>query len=164
MPSGYQLVLGRITQLPHRPLDMPQAEFDILRWQSSLVEVDVQTLRETEVFAQFVVAGLLDKLPEDASQERVAIVIEPPGLRRHRLTLAQETDMADKPAANGADGRETGERPSWYVPIKPIPETDRRSLTEVLLDTLGHDPPDLSEETQQELVAYLDQFRVPRES
>ena len=72
--------------------------------------------------------------------------------------------MADDPTANGADGSDTRERPSWYVPIKPIPEDDHRTLKEVLLDTFGHEPPELSEETQEELVAYLNQFRVPRES
>ena len=72
--------------------------------------------------------------------------------------------MPQDPTPNGADASESRERPSWYVPIQPIPETDHRNLTEVLLDTLGHEPPDLSEETQKELVAYLDQFRVPRDS
>ncbi len=72
--------------------------------------------------------------------------------------------MADNPTTNGADGSDSRERPSWYVPIQPIPEDDHRTLAEVLLDTFGHDPPRLSEETQEELVTYLNQFRVPRES
>ncbi|MCY3571480.1 MAG: hypothetical protein OXH19_09115 [Chloroflexi bacterium] len=72
--------------------------------------------------------------------------------------------MADNSATNGAEGTEPRERPSWYVPIEPIPESDQRTTTEVLLDTLGHEPPDLSEETQRQLVEYLNQYRVPRES
>ncbi len=71
--------------------------------------------------------------------------------------------MADNPTTNGADGTEPRERPSWYVPIKPIPETDKRSLTEVLLETFAYEPLELSEETQRELADYLNQFRVPRE-
>ena len=72
--------------------------------------------------------------------------------------------MSEDQPPNGADASEPRERPSWYIPLQPVPKTHHRNLTEVLLDTLGHDPPDLSEETQKELVAYLDQFRVPRES
>ena len=72
--------------------------------------------------------------------------------------------MADDPTANGADGRDTRERPSWYVPIKPIPEDDHRTLKEVLLDTFGHEPLELSDEDAAETVAFLDQLRVPRES
>ena len=72
--------------------------------------------------------------------------------------------MSEDQPPNGVDAGEPRERPSWYVPIQPIPESDHRSLAEVLLDSFGHDPPDLSEETQKELVAYLDQFRVPRDS
>ena len=72
--------------------------------------------------------------------------------------------MADDRTVNGADGSDTRERPSWYVPIKPIPETHHRTLAEVLLDTFGHEPLELSEEDAAETVAYLDQFRVPRES
>ena len=72
--------------------------------------------------------------------------------------------MADNPAANGANASDARDRPSWYVPIQPIAEEDQRTLAEVLLDTLGHEPPRLSEETQEELVAHLNQFRIPRES
>ena len=71
--------------------------------------------------------------------------------------------MSEDQPPNGVDA-EGRERPSWYIPLQPVPKTHHRNLTEVLLDILGHDPPDLSEETQKELVAYLDQFRVPRES
>ena len=155
--------LRQATQLPHQAIDMPQVELDILRRQPSLTEVGVQALGETEVLAQLVVSGLLDKRPEDGPQEEVAIVIEPPRLRR-RLTLAQETEMVEEQTASGADGREARERPSWYVPIKPIPETDHRSLTEVLLETFAYEPLELSEETQKHLADYLNQFRVPRES
>ena len=121
------------------------------------------------MFAEFLVAGFLDELSEDAPQEEVSIVVETAwfrdGLHRQQgLRLGQETEMADNPTVNGADGSDARERPSWYVPIQPIPEDDQRTLAEVLLDTLGHEPPRLSEETQEELVAYLNQFRVPRES
>ena len=37
----------------------------------------MQGLRETEVFAQLLVADFLDELPEDAAREDVSIVIEP---------------------------------------------------------------------------------------
>ena len=69
--------------------------------------------------------------------------------------------MSDESTVNGTDA-EGRERPSWYVPIQPIPETHHKTLAEVFEETFP--PLDLSEETQQELVAYLDQFRVPRES
>ena len=72
--------------------------------------------------------------------------------------------MSPDATPNGADPSEARERPSWYVPIQPIPESDQRSLAEVWLDTFGSEPLELSEETQERLVAYLDQFRVPRES
>ena len=73
--------------------------------------------------------------------------------------------MADNATSdNGTDGDESRERPSWYVPLRPIPEDDTRTGLEVLLDTFGHEPLELSEELQEELLAYLNQFRVPRES
>ena len=72
--------------------------------------------------------------------------------------------MSDNPTPNGVDASEPRERPSWYIPIKPIPEDDHRTTQQVLSETWGDEPLDLSEETQKELVAYLDQFRVPRES
>ena len=72
--------------------------------------------------------------------------------------------MSEDQPPNGADAGEPRQRPSWYVPIQPIPESDHRNLAEVLLDTIRHEPPDLSEATQEELVAYLDQFHVPRDS
>lgn len=72
--------------------------------------------------------------------------------------------MAESPAVNGVDESDDRERPSWYVPIQPIPEDDHRTTAEVLMDTFGHEPLDLPEELQKELVAYLDQFRVPRDS
>lgn len=51
--------------------------------------------------------------------------------------------MADSATSNGTDGGEDRERPSWYVPIQPIPETHHRSLAEVWLDTFGDEPLDL---------------------
>lgn len=72
--------------------------------------------------------------------------------------------MADNTTANGTDGGERRERPSWYVPLQPIPEDDMRTGLEVLLDTFGHEPLELPEEVQEELLAYLNQFRVPRQS
>ena len=71
--------------------------------------------------------------------------------------------MADNTSPNGADAGDGRERPSWYIPIEPIPKDDHRTTIEVLLETLGR-APKLSEETQKELAAYLDQFRVPRQS
>ena len=70
--------------------------------------------------------------------------------------------MSQDPTANGASASEPRERPSWYVPIKPVPPSHHKTLAEVFEETF--EPLDLSEETQQELVAYLDQFRVPRDS
>ena len=72
--------------------------------------------------------------------------------------------MPQDPTPNGADASEPRERPSWYVEFEPIPEDDQRSLTEVLLDTFGHEPPELSPEIEAETLAFLDRFRVPRES
>lgn len=72
--------------------------------------------------------------------------------------------MADNSATNGAEGTEPRERPSWYVSSQPIPESDTRTGQEVLLDTFGHDPPELPDDVQDELLAYLNRFRVPRDS
>lgn len=72
--------------------------------------------------------------------------------------------MADQATSNGTDGDDGRERPSWYVPIRPIPEDDMRTGLEVLLDTFGHEPLELSPELEAETVAFLDQFRVARES
>ena len=83
---------------------------------------------------------------------------------RPALGWDQETEMADGATGNGTDGGEGRERPSWYVPLRPIPEDDTRTGLEVLLDTFGHEPLELSEDVQEELLAYLNQFRVPRES
>ena len=63
---------------------------------------------------------------------------------------------------NGTDSAEQRERPSWYVPQEPL--HDGRTVEQIMLDTFGEDAPSLPEELQGELVAYLDQFRVPRES
>ena len=71
--------------------------------------------------------------------------------------------MSEDQPPNGTDA-EGRERPSWYIPLQPVPETHHRNLTEVLLDTLGHEPLDLSPERAAETEAYLDQFLVPRES
>ena len=72
--------------------------------------------------------------------------------------------MSEDQPPNGADAGEPRERPSWYIPLQPIPEDDKRTLTEVLLATFGHEPLELPEDVQEELLAYLNQFRVPRES
>jgi hypothetical protein len=80
------------------------------------------------------------------------------------LGWGQEIEMADQATNNGTDGSGSRERPSWYVPVRAIPEDDTRTGREVLLDTFGDEPLELSEETQEELLAYLNQFRVPRES
>ena len=69
--------------------------------------------------------------------------------------------MPSEPTANGVEGRDSGQRPDWYVPIMPV-EDDGRTVREVLLDTFGADPPELPNDLRDELVAYLDQFRVPR--
>ncbi len=74
----------------------------------------------------------------------------------------QETEMADGATTNGADG-DGRVRPSWYVPIKPIPEDDTRTAREVLLDTFGDEPLELSEEEAAETKAFLDQFLVSRD-
>ena len=72
--------------------------------------------------------------------------------------------MADEPPVNGVDGGEARERPSWYVAIEPIAEDDRRTTAEVLLDTLGDEPLEMSAELEAETKAFLDQFLVPRDS
>ena len=79
------------------------------------------------------------------------------------LGWGQEIEMADQATSNGTDGGEGRERPSWYVPIKPIPEDDTRTAREVLLDTFGDEPLELSEEEAAETKAFLDQFLVPRD-
>ena len=72
--------------------------------------------------------------------------------------------MADNSTTNGADGTEPRERPSWYVPIKPIPPNEKyRTLADVLLDTLGDEPLEMSAELEAETKVFLDQFLVPRE-
>ena len=70
--------------------------------------------------------------------------------------------MSDDPSANGADSAQSRQRPSWYVPQVPL--NDGRTVEQIMLDTFGEDAPPLPEELQDELVAHLDQFRVPRES
>ena len=71
--------------------------------------------------------------------------------------------MPQNPTPNGADP-EPRQRPSWYIPIQPIPEDDHRTTAEVLSDTWGDDPVEMSEEEAAETKAYLDQFLVPRDS
>ena len=71
--------------------------------------------------------------------------------------------MSDESTANGTDA-EGRERPSWYIPIQPIPEDDHRTTAEVLLETLGDEPVQMSPELKAETEAFLDQFLVPRES
>ena len=68
--------------------------------------------------------------------------------------------MPQDPTPNGTDPKPR-ERPSWYISIQPIPPSHHNTLAEVFEETL--EPLDLSEETQEELAAYLDQFRVARE-
>ena len=71
--------------------------------------------------------------------------------------------MADNSATNGTDGTEARERPSWYVPIKPIPPNEKyQTLADVLLETFGPEPLEMSEEEVAETAAFLDQFLVPR--
>ena len=72
--------------------------------------------------------------------------------------------MSDDASNNGTDTGEPRERPSWYVPIKPIPENDHRTTAEVLLETLGDEPLEMSEEEAAETKAFLDQYLVPRDS
>ena len=64
---------------------------------------------------------------------------------------------------NGTDA-EGRERPSWYVPIQPLPEDDHRTVAEILRDTIGDEPLPMTEEEAAETKAYLDQFLVPRDS
>ena len=71
--------------------------------------------------------------------------------------------MSDESTVNGTDA-EGRERPSWYVPIQPIPEDDHRTTAEVLRETWGDDPVEMTEEEAAETQAFLDQFLVPRES
>ena len=71
--------------------------------------------------------------------------------------------MCDESTANGTDA-EGRERPSWYVPIQPIPPSHHKSLAEVLLDTFGDEPLDLSLERKAETEAFLNQFLIPRDS
>ena len=69
--------------------------------------------------------------------------------------------MSEESTVNGADA-EGRERPSWYVPIQPIPETHHKSLAEVFEETFK--PVPMTEEEAAETKAYLDQFLVPRDS
>ena len=68
--------------------------------------------------------------------------------------------MCDESTANGTDA-EGRERPSWYVPIEPIPPSHHKSLAEVFEETFT--PLPMSEEEAAETKAYLDQFLVPRD-
>ena len=67
--------------------------------------------------------------------------------------------MADNPTANGADASEVRERPSWYVPIQAC-EDDDRTVQQVLRETWGDDPIELPAQAAEELLAYLDQFKI----
>ena len=75
--------------------------------------------------------------------------------------------MSQESTPNGTDA-EPRERPSWYIEFEPVPEDDQRTGAEVLRGTFrkvfGDEPPELSPELAAETVAFLDQFRVPRES
>ena len=71
--------------------------------------------------------------------------------------------MPQDPTPNGADP-EPRQRPSWYIPIQPIPEDDHRTTAEVLLETFGEEPLPMTEEEAAETQAFLDQFLVPRDS
>ena len=71
--------------------------------------------------------------------------------------------MSSEPTSNGAKGSGSRERPDWYVPLNPVPD-DGRTVLEVLLDTFGTEPIELPDDLMEEHLAYLDSFRVPRES
>ncbi len=68
--------------------------------------------------------------------------------------------MSQDPTANGASASEPRQRPSWYVPIEPVPEDDHRSVQQVLRETWGDDPVELPPQAAEELLAYLDQYKV----
>ena len=70
--------------------------------------------------------------------------------------------MPDESTANGTDA-EGRERPSWYIPIQPIPPSHHKSLAEVLRETIGKEPLPMTEEEAAETKAFLDQFLVPRD-
>ena len=72
--------------------------------------------------------------------------------------------MSHDALSNGADSNQARERPSWYVEFEPIPEDDQRTVAEVLQEMFGEEPPELSEEDAAETVAFLNKFRVPRET
>ena len=75
--------------------------------------------------------------------------------------------MSQGSGSNGTDA-EPRERPSWYIEFEPIPEDDQRTVAEVLEGTFpecfGDEPPELPPEVAAEILAFLDQFRVPRET
>ena len=68
--------------------------------------------------------------------------------------------MADNPTANGADGSDTRERPSWYVPIRARETGD--PTTQELLDRLIDigDPEELGP-AADDIDAYLRRFLQP---
>ena len=70
--------------------------------------------------------------------------------------------MSSEATGNGADRRDSSQRPDWYVPIAPV-EDDGRTVQEALRALeVAVNPGDISDDLRTELVAYLDQFRVPR--
>ena len=66
--------------------------------------------------------------------------------------------MADEPAVNGTDGGERRERPSWYVPIEPIPD-DGRTAQDALQRAEVIGPDDDLGEAAVDIEAYLERRR-----
>lgn len=77
--------------------------------------------------------------------------------------MSLEPQMSSEPTANGAERRDPSQRPSWYVPLKPVPE-DGRTVQESMREHFIVDPDGIPDDLQEELVAFLDSFREPRES
>ena len=68
--------------------------------------------------------------------------------------------MSTNASANGADADQPRQRPSWYVPPKPVPDDyDGPSGRELLLQFANLiDPSDLPDELRQDLRTYLDRL------
>ena len=65
--------------------------------------------------------------------------------------------MADDVPANGADSNQARERPSWYVPIQPIPEYGTTAQDALLRVKVIEDADDLGD-AASDIDAYLERI------
>lgn len=70
--------------------------------------------------------------------------------------------MTDDANPNGGAANLPSQRPSWYVPLKPL--KGDRSVEEILAQTFTSELSELSEEMEEETARFLNQFRIPRDS